>query len=145
MKVVFDTDVLIDFLFDKEPFAGDAAKLLSAVERGDLQGYVCATSITTIFYLSRKAVGNPQARRYLDALLSLLEVAPVSRGLVEAALISGIADFEDAVVAAAAAQVSADFIVTRNLKDFKKSPVAALSPAALLALFDSASVKPRTR
>ena len=75
MRVLFDTNVLIDFLLDRAPYAQSAADLLSRVDRGEIQGLACANSFTTIFYLARKAAGVEAARSYIADLLTLLEVA----------------------------------------------------------------------
>ena len=137
MKVLFDTNVLLDLLLDREPFSMQAAQLLSKVERGELAGYACATTITTIFYLCRKGVGREEASRYLRTLLSMLEVAPVNRRIIELALDANFNDFEDAVLSEAAVLVSADAIVTRNTKDFSNSPLPIYTPEELLSLLDS--------
>lgn len=133
MRVLFDTDVLIDFLLDRAPFSEGAADLLSRVDRGEIQGLACANSFTTIFYLARKAAGVDAARAFVADLLTLLEVAPVSRTTLEEAGRSSIGDYEDAVVCTAARQANADCVVTRNERDFAKSLVPAYSPSALLA------------
>ena len=96
---LIDTNVLIDFLLDRAPFADAAADLLSRADRGEIQGLVCANSITTIHSLVRKAVGVTDARRHIAALLSILDVAPVNRATLEQALNSAMDDFEDAVIA----------------------------------------------
>lgn len=137
MRVLFDTDVLIDVLLDREPHAEGAADLLSRVERGEIQGFACANSFTTIFYLARKAAGLDQARSHISLLLSILEVAPVNRAVLEEAKRSSVRDFEDAVVVASAGQVEANCIVTRNARDFAKSSVPAHSPASLAAMLDT--------
>ena len=134
MKVLFDTNVLIDFLLDRAPFADAAADLLSRVDRGQIEGLACATSITTIFYLAQKALGQSEARRHISAVLSILEVAAVNRITLERAAESAVADYEDAVVVEAARQANATCIVTRDEKDFAKSSVPAHSPDALIAL-----------
>jgi predicted nucleic acid-binding protein len=134
MTVLFDTDVLIDFLLDRKPFSDPAARLLSAADRGELRAMTCATSITTVYYLARKALGSAKARRQVQALLALLDVAPVNRAVLDAALLSPLGDFEDAVVAHAARQAAADVIVTRNQKDFRLAPLPAQTPAEVLAL-----------
>lgn len=139
MKVAFDTNVILDVLLDRPPFSEPAARLLSRAERGEIQGFACATTVTTIFYLVRKAAGLPEARRRIGDLLSILDVAPVNRAVLESAASSGIGDFEDAVIAESARQVGARVIVTRNEKDFAKSPVSVHSPKSLLALLDTAS------
>ena len=134
MKVLFDTNVLIDFLLDRAPFAEAATDLLSQVDRGEIQGVACANSFTTIFYLAQKAVGKSDARRHVSALLSLLEVAPVSRATLQQASDSPLSDYEDAVIAEAARQAGAQYIVTRNESDFARSPVPAYSPTALAGM-----------
>ena len=63
MRILFDTNVVLDVLLDREPFSTEAASLFSKVEIGVLSGYICATTITTIYYLARKAVGSESARR----------------------------------------------------------------------------------
>ncbi len=134
MKLLFDTNVLIDFLLDRAPFADAAADLLSRADRGEIQGLACANSFTTIFYLAQKAVGRADARRQVATLLSILEVAPVNRTTLERAANSPLADFEDAVIVEAGRQANAECIVTRNERDFAKSPIPAHSPQALVGL-----------
>ena len=72
MKVLFDTNVVMDLLLDRKPFVGPVAELFSKVERGDLMGCLCATTITTIFYLASKIVGIKKARSEVEKLLTLL-------------------------------------------------------------------------
>lgn len=133
MRVLFDTNVLIDFLLDRAPHAEVASDLLSRVERGGIQGLACANSFTTVFYLARKATGVEAARSYIADLLALLEVAPVTRTTLEDAGRSSVLDYEDAVVCAAASQVKADCVVTRNEKGFANAPLPVHSPTSLLA------------
>ena len=140
MKVMFDTNVLLDVLLDRPPFSEPAAKLLSRAERGEIQGFACATTATTIFYLVRKASGLPDARRRIRDLLSILDVAPVNRAVLENAASSGIGDFEDAGIAESARQMGVQVILTRNERDFSKSPISVHSPKSLLALLDMASM-----
>lgn len=137
MKVLFDTNVLLDVLLDREPFATPAAVALSKAEKGELSGYACATTVTTIFYLCRKAVGRDEANQHIHTLLSILEVAPVNRKVIEGALQVDFTDFEDAVLSESAVLVSAETIVTRNKKDFAESPIAVYTPEELLNLLDS--------
>ncbi len=137
MKVLLDTNILLDVLLDREPFATQAAAVLSKAERGELSGYACATTVTTIFYLCRKEVGKAEASRHIHTLLSILEAAPVNRRIVEAALQANFSDFEDAVLSESAVLVSAEAIVTRNKKDFSTSPLPVYTPEELLNLLDS--------
>lgn len=134
MRVLFDTNVLIDFLLDRGPFAASAADLLSRADRGEIQGLACADSFTTIFYLMQKALDREAARRHISSLLSVLDVTPVNRATLEHAAESGLRDFEDAVVVESGRQADVDCIVTRNERDFAGSTVTVHSPRSLLAL-----------
>ena len=134
MRVVFDTNVLMDVLLDREPFADASAQVMDQVVRGKIIGLMVATTVTTIFYLASKEAGRLQARRQVEKLMALYEVAPVTRAVLEAALTSKSPDFEDAVLAEAALQAGAQAIVTRNLKDFVHSPVRAYTPKQWLAM-----------
>ncbi len=131
MRVVFDTNVILDVLLDREPHATVGASLCAEVERGALQGYLCATTVTTVHYLMQKALGAEPARHKLRALLRLFDVAPVTRTVLEAAVGSRGGDFEDAVMAEAALQVGATGIVTRDPTGFKGSRIPIYTPQEL--------------
>lgn len=138
MKVLFDTDVLLDVLLDREPFAESSAGLLSLAELARIAGCVASTSVTTIYYLTRKSLGAARTRRAVEDLLNLLEVAPVNRIVLTQAVASKFTDFEDAVIAHAAHESRADVIATRNVKDFRHSPVPAQTPDDILAAIAAA-------
>jgi predicted nucleic acid-binding protein len=122
---------VLDLLLDREPFAASAAALFSRVEAGEIVGYVCATTITTIHYLASKVVGTKPAVLAIHKLLSIFEVAPVDRPALEAALESTLADFEDAVLYETARQVHAQAIVTRDPAAFKRASLPVYSPREL--------------
>lgn len=129
MKVLFDTNVILDLLLDRQPFSIVAAQLCSQVERRDVEGYVCATAV---HYLVTKVLGAARARRELQKLLTVFDVAPVNRPVLEAALGTSFPDFEDAVVHEAARHVGAQGLVTRNLGDFKRATLPVYSPEELM-------------
>lgn len=129
MKILLDTNVVLDLLLDRKPFSDDAAILFSMVERGLVNGYLCATTITTIFYLMSKVVGWERAKESIRGLLTIFEIAPVNRGVLDAALKGYFEDFEDAVLYEAAQQAGADLIITRNECDFKGSVISVHSPS----------------
>lgn len=128
MKILFDTNIVLDVLMDRLPYSETAIELFSKVEDGTIIGYLCATTITTVFYLAAKTVGAARAQEEVKKLLSLFEVAPVNRNVLEAALVLDFNDFEDAVIHEAAYHVGADAIVTRNQRDIKKSRIMVCSP-----------------
>ena len=131
MKALFDTNVVLDLLLGREPHATDAALLFSNVESGVIEGYLGATTITTVHYLSAKAVGRRRAGRHIELLLDLFSVAPVDGTVLRAALASRIVDYEDAVLHAAAINVRVEAIVTRNIRDFRQGSLKVLAPNEL--------------
>ena len=137
MKILFDTNVILDVLLDREPFSSIAAKLFSKVETGEITGYVCATTITTLHYLTRKVVGDDSALKEIKKIMMLFEIAPVNRAVLDSALISGIKDFEDAVVHASGVYKETLGIVTRDSAGFKKSEINFYSPEELLLMLES--------
>ena len=134
MRVLFDTNVLMDVLLERLPFVDESAQAMDQVVRGAVTGLSCATTVTTIFYLTSREVGGEEAMRHIQKLMNLYEIAPVTRSVLDAAMTSNSPDFEDAVLAQAAHQAGAQAIVTRNLKDFAKSPVRAYTPRQWLAM-----------
>ena len=137
MKILFDTNVILDVLLDREPFSSIAAKLFSRVETGEITGYVCATTITTLHYLTRKVVGDELALKEINKLMLLFEIAPVNRAVLDAALKSGFKDFEDAVVHESGVYKETQGIVTRDSAGFKKSKINVYSPEELLLMLES--------
>lgn len=140
MKLLLDTDIVLDLLMDRMPFADAAAELFSKVEDGSATGYLCGTTITTVYYLAAKVVGTPKAQEEIKKLLSLFEVAPVNRHVLQSALAAGFADFEDAVIHEAARHVGAEAIVTRNQKDFKKSKIPVYSAEEMVKVLSLKAV-----
>lgn len=131
MKILFDTNIVLDVLMDRLPHSDVAVELFSKVEDGTIIGYLCGTTITTVFYLAAKTVGAPRAQEEIKKLLTLFEVAPVNRPVLESALVLDFNDFEDAVIHEAACHIGADAIVTRNQKDFKKSRIPVYTSAEM--------------
>lgn len=133
MRVLFDTNVVLDVMLDRAPHAETAARLMSMSDSGRIEGYVCATTVTTIHYLVAKVLGVRTAEAHVRTLLDIFLVAPVDREMMAAALDLGFADFEDAVVHEAAVFADASAIVTRNGPDFAKASLGVFSPAELEA------------
>lgn len=136
MRVVVDTNVVLDLLLDRRPWSDAAAELFSLIERGILEGYLSATTVTTIHYLTRKAAGTERARREIGRLLALCPVAPVDHAVLESALRLEFNDYEDAVIHEAARQSGATAIVTRNTRDFRGAELAVLTPAECVGQVD---------
>jgi len=132
MKVLLDTNVVLDLLLAREPFHQNALKLFEKIENGELNGYLCATTITTIDYLISKHVNKTKAEQSIGLLLDLFEIAPVTKEVLKEALRVQYSDFEDAVLCKSGKLAGVDAIVTRNGKDFKKAQLNIYSPSAFL-------------
>lgn len=135
MRIMIDTNVVLDVLLEREPFFEDSYEVirLSALER--VEGYVSSSAATDIYYLLRRELKDRQAAKdALEKVLQLVNIADALGEDVYAAIASNMADFEDALVAAVAERCRMDYIVTRNTKDFRESPVKALTPREFLDL-----------
>jgi predicted nucleic acid-binding protein len=139
VRVLFDTNVVLDVLLAREPHADAAARLLSLVDGGRIEGLLSATTVTTIHYLATKAAGATAARRHLGELLTMFDVAAVDREVLESALDADFGDFEDAVLHEAARVAGAGAIVTRNTRDFAAAKLPVFDPHELLAAVEAAS------
>ncbi|MFP4100450.1 PIN domain-containing protein [Coleofasciculus sp.] len=133
MRVLIDTNVILDYLLEREPFLQDAELLFQAIGSEQVIGYVTATTLTDIFYIARRQTQSvEQARQVVSITLAVMEICPVDRAVLEVALTSGIRDFEDAVQAACAIAQNLDAIVTRDTEDFSNATVPVLSVSQLL-------------
>jgi len=133
-RILFDTNVVLDVLLDRQPDARASAAAWAAIETGTPEGMLAAHAVTTIHYLIRKEMGTLKARRIVSSLLRVFGVAAVDGVVVQEALQSPLSDFEDAVTAAAARLAGCECIVTRDPKGFRGSPVRSLTPEAVTPL-----------
>ena len=136
MRVVVDTNVVLDVLLARTPFVKPAASVFALVEESKIEASLCATTLTTIDYLLIQSLPRTQARHAIRSLLKLFEIAPVNRSVLERALDSKIEDFEDAVLEQAGCLIGAEAIITRNTKDFRKSAIKALDPVEFLSALE---------
>jgi predicted nucleic acid-binding protein len=134
VKLLLDINVLLDVLLDREPWSAAASGLLSAIESQAAVGFVAAHTIPTVYYVVARARDRQLAAAAVGDLLRILEVARVTKAELQDALTYSVPDFEDAVQAAAARASGVDYLVTRNEKDFRNSPVPVADPATVLAL-----------
>jgi len=133
-KVLFDVNVVLDILLEREPHVEASAAAFAAVETGLAAGLLSAHAVATMHYLIRREMTAANARRTMSAVLRLLEVAAVDGVVVQEALELSWPDFEDAVTAAAARRARCDYIVTRDPRGFLGSPVRVLAPEAFVAM-----------
>ncbi|SHG46888.1 Predicted nucleic acid-binding protein, contains PIN domain [Thermosyntropha lipolytica DSM 11003] len=136
MKILIDTNVIIDYLVDRMPFADHAEQVLELCRSGKVEGFLTASTITDIYYVVRKAAGREKTLEAIRTLCSILDIADVGKADVLGALELEMKDFEDALIAQCARRIRAECIITRNIADFAASPVPAKEPAVFLSQFD---------
>ena len=136
MRLLFDTNVILDVLLKRQPFGEVAVKLMARVESGDVAGYICGTTVTTIYYIVRKHLGVQSANTCISSILTIFDVAQINRPVLLSALNVGFTDYEDAVIHESARAISLDGIVTRNQVDFKKSQLPVYSPDELISILE---------
>jgi predicted nucleic acid-binding protein len=137
MKRFFlDTNVIVDFLADKKPFAEAAGHLFSLALEKKLEIYCAAISFNNIYYLMRQAHTHSTTVGLLNEIFEMTEIISVGEKIIGQSLKSDFRDFEDAIqYYCAQSIIGMDGIITRNTKDFKKSRLPVLSPSEALALF----------
>ena len=135
MKVLVDTNVILDVLCNREEFVADSLRVFQCCETQRITGYISALSIPNIVYIMRKELDPEQIKEILHTLTMVFSVAELREtDLLKAAELA-FADYEDAIQSVCADRVRADYIVTRNGKDFADSPIPAISPAELRKKF----------
>jgi len=134
-RILFDVNVVLDVLLDRKPHVEASAAAWASVETGMAEGLLAAHAVTTIHYLVRKETGAAKARGIMSAILRVFGIAAVNSAVLQEALQLSCSDFEDAVTAAAARLAGCDYIVTRDPKGFRGSPVRPLTPEAAIPLF----------
>jgi len=137
VRLFLDVNVILDVLAKREPWFEDSAAVLSLLEADEFEGIAAAHSITTLFYLASKHLGQRRATARLLDLLKLISVAPVDQDTILKGLALGWSDFEDALQMLCATTASADYLVTRNKRDFDSDSIPVVTPAELLAILRS--------
>ncbi|HUH26935.1 PIN domain-containing protein [Gelidibacter sp.] len=131
--VLIDTDVILDFFFDREPYSEYAAKVLNLCEEQKIKGFITPVAISNIYYLLRKIGKHDIIIERLKQLLTIIDIAEMDETVVLNALNSQFKDFEDALQNfSAIGKGKIKVILTRNIKDFKKSTLAILTPEMYL-------------
>ena len=134
--ILIDTDVLIDVALDRQPFSDAASELLDRLQTGPKRAFVAWHTVSNFYYLVAPSEGGSDARTFIAELIQFVAVADCDTNAVAHAVRLEMDDFEDAMQVAAARACGARFVVTRNVRDFKRSPIPAITPVeALEVLF----------
>jgi predicted nucleic acid-binding protein len=137
-RVLIDTDVILDFFFDRKPFSDPAAKVLALCEAKEIEGFVTSVIISNIYYLLRQTAPHEKIIEKLKQLLLITDVLITDRAAIMKALNSNFKDFEDALqnfTAELNGQI--DLIITRNTKDFKNSSLGIMTPENYLKVLNA--------
>ena len=134
MKLLIDINVLLDVVLQREPWAKPGARLLSEIERGEADGFVAGHTLTTIHYVVSRTNDKQAAASVVTDLLRFLDVVPIEKVDFNQALVLPMDDFEDAVHAAGALKIGADYIVSRDEKGFRGVGISSVNAGEVLSL-----------
>ena len=133
MKIMCDTNIILDVLLDREPFAEDSCQVLRHCEEHRIDGFISASSVTDIYYLVRKHTHSTDlAYKAVGKLLEIVKVCSVTNNDVLTAFQRKARDFEDCLMATCAKSIRCDYIITRNKKDFEEFDIPLLTPTEFL-------------
>ena len=128
-RVLIDTDVILDFFFDRKPFSDNAAKVLSLCESREIKGFITSVIISNVYYLLKQTSTHEKVIEKLKQLITITEVLTTDKEVILKALNSNFKDFEDALQNySAELNGLIDLIITRNVKDFKNSSLGVMTP-----------------
>ena len=136
MKVLLDTNVILDYILDRKDFSDSAETVFKAAFNGNIVVYITATTISDIYYIVKKQLGHEKTIFLIKELVAFSKIAAVNTKVILDALDSGYKDFEDAIQVFSASLAGIDIVVTRNKKDFQQSNLKIYSPVELCEFYD---------
>jgi len=136
-NTLIDINIFMDFLFKRQGHE-NVAEVFKFCMKGNIKGFVCAHEITTLCYFLDKAQNNKaKTKKVISRLIQRFAVIEINEDLLSKALNSEIDDFEDAVIEVSAIDKNIDYIITRNIKDFKKSTIPAKTPEEIISIINN--------
>lgn len=132
MKLLLDTNVLIDIALRRQPFFQESDRAFALIEQGRAEGFISATTYSDLYYIIRKTQGHEWTLKFLRRLSSICQIATVDQSVISLALSLEFSDFEDAIQYATAIENHLDGIVTRNPQDFAQAEIQIFTPIALI-------------
>ena len=135
MKLIYDTNVVLDVILRREPFYSYSAQAMNLCEGGDIQGVISAASLTDIFYIVKRLTGSrATAYKALDLIKEVFEIASLSGEAAEKAIEEKKADFEDDMIAKVAEENGCDYILTRDKTGFSDCAIKTITPKKLMGM-----------
>lgn len=132
MKILIDTNIIVDVALDREPFFAESDRILTFVEEAQIQGYISASTFSDLYYIIRRDRGRDWTLDFLRQLATFCQVATVDNSVISMALTCNFKDFEDAIQYTTAVINRIDAIVTRNPRDFPVTTPRILTPNQLI-------------
>lgn len=134
-KLFVDSDVVIDFFTDREPHVNPASELFELNEQGSVKLYLSALSINNIYYIVRKFLGHKKTIEIIEALTEMTEIIGTTKTEIIQALKNEFSDYEDSIQYSSALTIKdLDAIITRNIKDYRNSSIAVMTPLNFLKM-----------
>ena len=135
MKVLIDTNIIVDAATDRAPFGESSLMILNLCGNGSIEGFISSRAFCDLFYILRKGRSAEERKDMIRSLRGYLKTVIITDPIIDSALNNNnITDFEDAIQYACAESVGADYIVTRNVKDYGRSSIKAITPEKLMKL-----------
>lgn len=132
-KVLFDTNIILDIALNRSPFFELSATLFDFIDKKQISAFITATTVTDIYYISKKEKGSDLAIQFISNLIEVIDVIGVDRDVIVKAINHGMKDFEDSVQACSALDNQVPIIITRNKADFLNSGLTVYTPAEFIA------------
>ena len=133
MKILIDTNILIDYILKREPYTESAEKILFLCKNRKIDGCIAAHSVMNMFYILRKEMTVNEIRLFIVSLSKVTDIIGVDKPKIFRAIVNeNFKDFEDCVQMECAKEFCADYIVTRNIKDFQNSVIKPILPDEFL-------------
>lgn len=136
-KVFIDTDIFLDLLSERHPFYKNAAEIFSLIDTGQIIGYTSPIVFANLHYILSKQLTKSYAIASLKKLRSMVKIVSVSEKDIDLSLESSFSDFEDAIQHFSAISADIPFIITRNIKDYKKATITVCTPDDYLTMWSS--------
>jgi len=134
-KLFVDSDVVIDFFTDREPHANPASELFELNEQGNVKLYLSAVSINNVYYIVRRFLGHKKTIEVVELLTEMTEIVGTTKKEIIQALKNNFSDYEDSIQYSSALTVKKlDAIITRNIKDYRNSSIAVMTPLNFLKM-----------
>ncbi len=130
-RILLDTNIILDIALKREPHFEHSSKIFELIDKRQIAGCITATTVTDIYYISKKEKGNEVAIEFISKLIEIVDVIGVDKNTIVKALKSGLKDFEDAIQVTAAIFNEIEIIITRNKSDFLNSGLEILTPKEL--------------